>query len=96
MIELSDKVGETTNDLKQKAVQVLPGLYYVCCHCLQRKETRCRDNRSLELQVLVAVEKAWSKTHGENSKRSCQRLLQDGNRIFADDYGQMRCRTTVC
>lgn len=28
VITLSDQVGETANDLKQKAVQVLPGLYY--------------------------------------------------------------------
>jgi hypothetical protein len=27
VITLSDQVGETANDLKQKAIQVLPGLY---------------------------------------------------------------------
>ena len=45
VILLSDQVGETTADLKQKAVQVLPGLYVkVASNTLNRKKTVTGDH----------------------------------------------------
>lgn len=82
VIELSDKVGETANDLKQKAVQVLPGLYYkVAATAYNEKKPAAEIIAASKLAGAMA-EKYGSKTHGENSKK----ILVNGYYKMATEF----------
>jgi len=82
VIELSDKVGETANDLKQKAVQVLPGLYYkLAATAYNEKKTAAEIIAASKLAGAMA-EKYGSKTHGENSKK----ILVNGYYKMATEF----------
>lgn len=69
VIELSDKVGETANDLKQKAVQVLPGLYYKLAATAYNEKKPAAEVIAAAKLAGAMAEKYGSKTHGENSKK---------------------------
>ena len=82
VITLSDQVGETANDLKQKAVQVLPGLYYKqAATAYNEKKTASEIIAASKLAGAMA-EKYGSKTHGDNSKK----ILINGYYKLATDY----------
>ncbi len=69
VIVLSDKVGETANDLKQKAVQVLPGLYYKLAATAYNEKKPAAEIIAASKLAGAMAEKYGSKTHGENAKR---------------------------
>ncbi|MGE5348090.1 MAG: tetratricopeptide repeat protein [Actinomycetota bacterium] len=82
VITLADQVGETANDLKQKAVQVLPGLYYKqAATAYNEKKTASEIIAASKLAGAMA-EKYGSKTHGDNSKK----ILINGYYKLATDY----------
>lgn len=82
VIEMSDKVGETANDLKQKAVQVLPGLYYkIAATAYNEKKPAAEVIAAAKLAGAMA-EKYGSKTHGENSKK----ILVNGYYKMATEF----------
>jgi tetratricopeptide (TPR) repeat protein len=69
VIVLSDKVGETAADLKQKAVQVLPGLYVkLASNCLSEKKPATETIKNAKKAVSVA-EKYGSATNKENASK---------------------------
>jgi len=82
VVELSDKVGETANDLKQKAVQVLPGLYYkVAAAAYNEKKPAAEIIAAAKLAGTMA-DKYGSKTHGDNSKK----ILVNGYYKMATEF----------
>ncbi len=82
VIELSDKVGETTNDLKQKAVQVLPGLYYKLAATAYNEKKPAAEIIAASKLAGAMAEKYGSKTHGENSKK----ILVNGYYKMATEF----------
>lgn len=67
VITLSEQVGETANDLKQKAIQVLPGLYIkVAVNALNEKKPP-REVIQTAKTAVAAAEKYGSATHKENA-----------------------------
>jgi tetratricopeptide (TPR) repeat protein len=67
VVTLSDQVGETTNDLKQKAVQVLPGLYVkVASAALSGKKPTPEIIKAAKAAV-AAAEKYGSAINKENA-----------------------------
>ena len=82
VIELSDKVGETANDLKQKAVQVLPGLYYKIAATAYNEKKPAAEIIAASKLAGAMAEKYGSKTHGENSKK----ILVNGYYKMATEF----------
>ncbi|MDM8004363.1 MAG: hypothetical protein QUS66_15940 [Bacteroidota bacterium] len=82
VIELSDKVGETANDLKQKAVQVLPGLYYKLAATAYNEKKPATEIIAASKLAGAMAEKYGSKTHGENSKK----ILVNGYYKMASEF----------
>lgn len=82
VIEMSDKVGETANDLKQKAVQVLPGLYYKMAATAYNEKKPAAEVIAAAKLAGAMAEKYGSKTHGENSKK----ILVNGYYKMATEF----------
>lgn len=82
VITLSDQVGETANDLRQKAVQVLPGLYYKLAATAYNEKKPAAEIIAASKLATAMAEKYESKTHGENSKK----ILVNGYYKLATDY----------
>jgi tetratricopeptide (TPR) repeat protein len=82
VITLSDQVGETANDLKQKAVQVLPQLYYKLAASAYNEKKPAAEIVSAAKQAGVVAEKYNSKTYIENSKK----ILVNGYYKMATDF----------
>jgi tetratricopeptide (TPR) repeat protein len=69
VIVLSDQVGETVADLKQKAVQVLPGLYVkVASSSLNEKKPSTETIKAAK-KAVSAAEKYGSTTNLENARK---------------------------
>jgi hypothetical protein len=69
VIVLSDQVGETAADLKQKAVQVLPGLYVkLASSSLSEKKPAPETIKAAKIAV-AAAEKYGSATNKENASK---------------------------
>ena len=69
VVTLANKVGETANDLKQKAIQVLPGLYVkVAANAVSQKKTGPEIVKAAKA-ALAAAEKYESATAKENAGR---------------------------
>jgi tetratricopeptide (TPR) repeat protein len=69
VVVLSDQVGETAADLKQKAVQVLPGLYVkLASNSLSEKKPAPETIKAAK-KALVAAEKYGSATNKENASK---------------------------
>jgi tetratricopeptide (TPR) repeat protein len=69
VITLSDKVGESTADLRQKAVQVLPGLYInVALGALNQKKP-VQEIMKAAKSAVAAAEKYGTPTHKENASK---------------------------
>lgn len=82
VIVLSDQVGETANDLKQKAVQVLPGLYYKLAATAYNEKKPAAEIIAASKVAGAMAEKYGSKTHGENSKK----ILVNGYYKMASEF----------
>lgn len=82
VINLSDQVGETTADLKEKAIKILPGLYYkVAYNALNEKKPAP--------QIIQAAKKAIaeSEKYGSTSnKDNAGKILVQAYNIMATDY----------
>jgi tetratricopeptide (TPR) repeat protein len=69
VVVLSDQVGETASDLKQKAVQVLPGLYVkVASNTLSEKKPSQETIKAAK-NAMVASEKYGSAVNKENAAK---------------------------
>ena len=74
VITLSDKAGETAADLKQKAVQVLPGLYVKqAANAINEKKPA-----SEIIKAAKAAEKAADKYGSATNKENARKLLSQG------------------
>ncbi len=82
VIELSDQVGETANDLKQKAVQVLPGLYYKVAATAYNEKKPAAEIIAAAKTAGAMAEKYSSATHKENSKK----ILVNGYYKMASEF----------
>lgn len=88
VISLSEKVGESVNDLKQKAIQVLPGLYTrVAVNAFNEKKPAAEVIRSAKKAVAIA-EKYNNTTQKENAQNILLRgYYQMGTEMFTQkDY----------
>jgi tetratricopeptide (TPR) repeat protein len=88
VILLSDQVGETTADLKQKAVQVLPGLYVkVASNTLNQKKPSQETIKAAK-NAVVSAEKYGSSAAKENANKILvQGYYNLGNEFFTNkDY----------
>jgi len=88
VVILSDKVGETAADLKQKAVQVLPGLYLkVAANAMNAKKPAPEVIKAAKT-AMAAAEKYGSQTGKDNAgKMILQGYYYMGSDFFAKkDY----------
>ena len=88
VVTLADKVGETANDLKQKAVQVLPGLYVkVAANTVSQKKTGPEIVKAAKA-ALAAAGKYENATAKENAGRLLvQAYTITGTQLFTKkDY----------
>ncbi len=82
VVTLSDKVGESANDLKQKAIQVLPGLYFkVANDKLKEKKPAQEIIKSAKTAAAVA-EKYGNATVKENAGK----VIVQGYNLLATDF----------
>jgi tetratricopeptide (TPR) repeat protein len=78
----SDKVGEEAADLKQKAVQVLPGLYYKLAATALNEKKPAVEIISASKTAIAASEKYGNTSNKEKS----QKVLVQGYNNLAVDY----------
>jgi tetratricopeptide (TPR) repeat protein len=69
VVVLSDQVGETTADLKQKAVQVLPGLYVKAASNTLTEKKPAPETIAAAKKATAAAEKYGSATNKENASK---------------------------
>jgi tetratricopeptide (TPR) repeat protein len=82
VVTTSDKVGEEAADLKQKAVQVLPGLYYkLAATALNEKKPAAEIISSSK--TAIAVSEKYGNT---SNKEKAQKVLVQGYNNLAVDY----------
>lgn len=88
VITLSDKVGETANDLKQKAIQVLPGLYVkVASNALNEKKPALEVIQAAKKAAAVAEKYGNATGKGNATKLLTQGYYNMGTEFFAKkDY----------
>jgi tetratricopeptide (TPR) repeat protein len=82
VVLLSDKVGETAADLKQKAVQVLPGLYVKdATNALNEKRPTAEIIKSAKAAV-----KAAGKYASASNKESAGKILVQGYYVMGTEF----------
>lgn len=88
VITLSDQVGETANDLKQKAVQVLPGLYVKAASAAVNEKKSASEIIRASKRAMAVAEKYGNTTGKENAgKILVQGYYNMGTEFFAKkDY----------
>ena len=88
VVVLSDKVGETAADLKQKAVQVLPGLYVRLASSTLTDKKPASETIKYAKRAMAAAEKYANAANKENaSKILVQGYYNLGTEFFtAKDY----------
>jgi tetratricopeptide (TPR) repeat protein len=69
VIVLSDQVGETTDDLKQKAIQVLPGLYFKVAYNYLNEKKPAPEIIKAAKTAAAAAEKYGNATNKANSEK---------------------------
>jgi len=69
VVVLSDQVGETAADLKQKAVQVLPGLYVKAASNTLTEKKPAPETIAAAKKATAAAEKYGSATNKENASK---------------------------
>jgi tetratricopeptide (TPR) repeat protein len=82
VITTSDKVGEEAADLKQKAVQVLPGLYYKLAAAALNEKKPAAEIISASKTAIAASEKYSN----ASNKEKAQKVLVQGYNNLAVDY----------
>ncbi len=82
VITLSDQVGETANDLKQKAVQVLPGLYYKLAAAAYNEKKPATEIITASKTSYAMAEKYGSATYKDNSNK----ILVNGYYKMATEF----------
>ena len=82
VVSLSDKVGETAADLRQKAIQVLPGLYVkVASTALSEKKPATEVIKSAK-----AAGKASEKYASESGKENAGKILVQGYNLMGMEF----------
>ncbi|MBK9389459.1 MAG: hypothetical protein IPN68_04410 [Bacteroidetes bacterium] len=82
VITLADKVGDSAADLKQKAVQVLPGLYFKVAYNMMNEKKPAAE-------VLRAAKAAVASSEKYNSaanKANAEKVLLQGYNMLAGEY----------
>ncbi len=82
VVALSDKVGESVNDLKQKAIQVLPGLY------LKAANNTIKENKPMP-EIIQAAKKAVAvaeKYGTATSKENASKIMVQAYNTMASNY----------
>ena len=82
VVTTADKVGEEAADLKQKAVQVLPGLYYKLAAAALNEKKPAVEIISASKTAIAASEKYGNTSNKEKS----QKVLVQGYNNLAVDY----------
>ena len=82
VITLSDKVGETADDLREKAVKVLPGLYFKVAYKLLNDKNPATEIIQASKKAAAASEKYGSSTNKSNSEK----VLVQAYNMMASDY----------
>ncbi len=82
VITLSDQVGETANDLKQKAVQVLPGLYVKAASSAVTEKKPAAEIVKASKMAIGVAEKYGNATGKENA----QKVLVQGYYTMGTDF----------
>ena len=82
VVTTADKVGEEAADLKQKAVQVLPGLYYKLAAAALNEKKPAAEIISASKTAIAASEKYGNTSNKEKS----QKVLVQGYNNLAVDY----------
>ena len=84
VIVLSEKVGESVNDLKQKAMQVLPGLYTKVAAAAYNEKKPASEVIAAAKKAMAAAEKYNNATQKENARNILLRgYYQMGTELFA-------------
>ena len=82
VVVTADKIGEEAADLKQKAVQVLPGLYYKLAAAALNEKKPAAEIISASKTAITASEKYGNTSNKEKS----QKVLVQGYNNLAVDY----------
>lgn len=82
VITVAGQVGETADDLKQKAMQVLPGLYYKLAATAYNEKKPSAEIIQAAKTAYAMADKYGSATHKENSNK----ILVNGYYKLATDY----------
>lgn len=82
VVTLSDKVGETANDLKQKAIKVLPGLYFKAASSSLKEKKPVTEIIQAAKTAIAASEKYGNTTQKENSTK----ILAQGYNIMGTGF----------
>jgi len=85
VITLSDKVGDDAADLKQKAMKVLPGLYFRVAYNALNEKKPAPEVIKESKKALAMAEKYGSETNIENSKKV---LVQAYNTMAVGFFSQ--------
>lgn len=85
VITLADKVGETAADLKQKAVQVLPGLYLTVASNTMKEKKPVPEIMQAAKKAVAASEKYGSASGKENAAKI---MVQAYNTMAIDYFTQ--------
>jgi len=81
-IQLAEKVGESANDMKQKATQVLPGLYFKVAYAsLNEKKPASEIIQNAKTALAVA-----EKYGNESNKGNSLKVLTQGYNLKAGEY----------
>ncbi len=82
VITLADKVGESAVDLKQKAVQVLPGLYFKVAYNALNEKKPAQEIIQSAKTAIVAADKYGS----ASNKTNAQKVLVQGYNNLGGEY----------
>ncbi|MFZ2287458.1 MAG: hypothetical protein WAV93_10785 [Bacteroidales bacterium] len=82
VIVVAGQVGETADDLKQKAVQVLPGLYYKLAAAAYNEKKPAGEIIQAARTAYAMADKYGSKTYRDNSSK----ILVNGYYKMANDF----------
>ncbi len=82
VIALSDKVGDTAADLKQKAVQILPGLYLKAAMNAISEKKPASEVIAAAKKASASSEKYGNKTNKDNSDK----ILIQGYNLLANEF----------
>jgi len=85
VITLSDKVGETADDLKQKAAKVLPGLYFKVAYNAFNEKKPAPEIIQAGKKAVAAAEKYENPTNKENAGKI---LVQAYNTLATDFFSE--------